>query len=396
MIEFSLEFRARIPYKHAAESCLLEVRMKRILLLLLTVLSFGLALAELSPEAQQLLDTAKIAQIEARQSNPKGNIDQAAWRKAADAAEAAVKAAPREAGPLRLRAQVYTEIKFWVRAESSWRALFNATQDNVTVEDRAGMSETLFNLGYNQYQSGDLEGAYKRFAEASENAPEAARNEIWQGRILLERGDARGALPHWDRAVKLEPANATSKYFLLISQKSVNYGEAAVSAFTLGYKAFEVKKYDDALQQFRIATVSAPAFLEAQRMLGRTALELNLPDDAIPALETVAKLEGVNPTNKYNLELAREMRLYGVAAARSFREGYDKYAKGDKAAALAAFEAATSANPNYQKAWAWLGRSKFETGDYRGASDAYGMAVKLDPNDKDSQHWLRQAKSRIK
>ncbi len=375
--------------------------MKRILLFLLTLSSFGMpflggAVAELSPEAQQLLDTAKIAQTEARQSNPKGNIDQAAWRKAVDAAEAAVKAAPREAATLRLRAQIYTEIKFWVRAESSWRALFNATQDNETPEDRAGLSETLFNLGYNQYQSGDLEGAFKRFAEAGEITPEVARNEIWQGRILLERGDARGALPHWDRALKLEPANATSKYFLLISQKSVNYGGAAVSAFTLGYKAFETKKYDEALQQFRIATVSAPAFLEAQRMLGRTALELNQPDDAIPAFETVARLEGVNPTNKYNLDLAREMRQYGTAAARSFREGYDKYAKGDKAAALAAFEAATSANPNYQKAWAWLGRSKFETGDYRGAADAYTVAVKLDPNDKDSQHWLRQAKSRIK
>lgn len=370
--------------------------MKRILLFLLTLSSFGMAMAELSPEAQQLLDNAKIAQIEARQSNPKGNIDQTAWRKAVDAAEAAVKAAPREADTLRLRAQVYTEIKFWVRAESSWRALFFATQDNVTPEDRAGMSETLFNLGYNQYQSGDLEGAFKRFAEAGEIMPETARNEIWQGRILLERGDARGALPHWDRAVKLEPANATSKYFLLISQKSVNYGGAAVSAFTLGYKAFEAKKYEAALQQFRIATVSAPAFLEAQRMLGRTALELNLPDDAIPAFETVARLEGVNPSNKYNLELAREMRQYGAAAARSFREGYDKYAKGDKAAALAAFEAATGVNPNYQKAWAWLGRSRFETGDYRGAADAYTVAVRLDPNDKDSQHWLRQAKSRIK
>jgi tetratricopeptide (TPR) repeat protein len=357
---------------------------------------FGNALAELSPEAKQLLVAAQTAQSEARQSNPKGNIDQAAWRKASDAAEAAVKAAPREADPLRLRAQIYTEIKFWIRAESAWRVLFNAIQDNSTPEDRAGMGETLFNLGYNAYQAGDLEDAQARFREASENMPEAARNEIWQGRILLEQGDARAALPHWDRASKLEPANASSKYFLLISQKSVNYGAAAVTAFTLGYKAFEAKNYEEAVTKFRSAATTAPAFLEAHRMLGRTALELNQADDAITAFENVSRLEGVNPSNKYNLELAREMRQYGVAAARSFREGYDKYAKGDKAGALAAFEAATTANANYQKAWAWLGRSKFETGDYRGASDAYTIAVKLDPNDKDSQHWLRQAKSRIK
>jgi tetratricopeptide (TPR) repeat protein len=375
--------------------------MNRMLLSLFTLSSlvvggFSLALAQLSPEAQQLLDTAKIAQTEARQNNPKGNIDQATWRRAVDAAEAAVTAAPKEADPLRLRAQVYTEIKFWFRAEGAWRALFTATQDNVSPEDRAGLSEVLYNLGYNQYQSSDLEGAFKRFAEASEYTPDAARLEAWQGRILLERGDARGALPHWERAARLEPANATNKYFLNVAQRSANYGQNAVAAFTLGYKAFEAKGYDEALRQFRVATVEAPAFLEAQRMLGRTALELNRPEDAIPAFESVARLEGSTPTNKYNLDLARELGQYGAAAARSFRDGYDKYVKGDKAGALAAFEAATVANPNYGKAWTWLGRSKFETGDYRGAADAYETATRLDPNDKDSQYWLRQARSRIK
>ena len=123
--------RKRIDFKNR-----LEVRIKKILSLLITVslglLVFGQALAELSPEAQRLFDLAKAAQVGAHQSNPNGNIDQAAWRNAADAAEAAVIAAPLEAAPLRLRAQVYTEIGFWIRAESAWRDLQTGTQNHLT------------------------------------------------------------------------------------------------------------------------------------------------------------------------------------------------------------------------------------------------------------------------
>jgi tetratricopeptide (TPR) repeat protein len=375
----------------------LEARIKKNLLI---AASFALALlgqtfAELSPEAQRLFDLAKAAQVQAHQSNPNGNIDQAAWRKAADAAETAVTAAPLEAEPLRLRAQVYTEIGFWIRAESAWRDLQTGTQNHLTPEDRAGFSEVLYNLGYGAYQTGDLEMALTRFHEAAENTPDVARVEIWQGRILLEGGDARGALPHWERAVLLEPNNASSKYYLLVAQKSEQYGKAAVSAFTLGRLAFEAKNWNGALEQFKVAIVNAPAFVEAQQMMGRTALELNLPDEAVLAFENVSRLEGANAINTFNLNLAREMQQFGAIAVRSFRTGYDLYVKGDRGGALAAFEAATRANPNYQKAWTWLGRSRFEAGDFRGAIEAYSVAVRLDPNDKNSQHWLRLAKSKM-
>jgi tetratricopeptide (TPR) repeat protein len=198
--------------------------MKKILFRLFVVsfimALFGHGLAELSPEAKRLFDLAKAAQVAAHQSNPNGKIDQAVWRNAADAAEAAVRAAPLEAEPLRLRAQVYTEIGFWIRAESAWRDLQTGTQNQLTSEDRVGFSEVLYNLGYLAYQTGDLETALARFQEAAENTPDAARVEVWQGRILLERGDARGALPHWQRAVMLEPNNASSKYYLLVALKS--------------------------------------------------------------------------------------------------------------------------------------------------------------------------------
>jgi hypothetical protein len=76
----------------------LEAYIKNILVRLIAasfiLVMVGQTSAELSPEARRLFDLAKTAQVQAHQSNPNGNIDQAAWRNAADAAEAAVTAAP--------------------------------------------------------------------------------------------------------------------------------------------------------------------------------------------------------------------------------------------------------------------------------------------------------------
>jgi tetratricopeptide (TPR) repeat protein len=375
----------------------LEVYIKKIFWLLTAaslVLS-GNVLAERSAEAQRLFDAAKTAQSQAHQRNPQGNIDQMVWRDAVDAAETAVMASPLDADPLRLQVQVYTEIGFWIRAESSLRALQTATQNNLTPADRSTFGTVLFNLGYDAYRLGDVETALARFHEAAKNTPEVARAEVWQGRILLEQGNARGALPHWERAVLLESGNTSSRYYLLVAQKSLQYSKAAITAFTLGRTAFEAKNWNVARLQFRVAVMNAPSFVEAQQMLGRTALELNLHQEAVLAFENVSRLEGVNAVNRFNLESAREMRQFGTVAVQSFRNGYDRYLKGDRAGALAAFAAATSANPSYQKAWSWLGRSKYEAGDYRGAATAYSVAVRLNPSDKNSQYWLRQAKSKV-
>jgi hypothetical protein len=53
-------------------------------------------------------------------------------------------------------------------------------------------------------------------------------------------------------------------------------------------------------------------------MLGRTALELNLHQEVVLALENVSRLEGVNAVNQFNLESAREVRQFGAVAVRSF------------------------------------------------------------------------------
>ena len=219
---------------------------------------------------------------------------------------------------------------------------------------------------------------------------------IWQARLTLERGDVRAALPLWEQAAKLAPQDTSVKYYLLVARKAASYGQTATSAFMLGIKTYEKGERGTALEQFRAATQSAPNFTEAHRWLGRTALEANQGEEAVRAYETVIQLEGQTPQNKYLLDYAKEVAQFGLDAVRAFRQGYDLYVKGNKAEALQRFVLATESNPEYQKAWSWLGRVRLETGDVQGAIEAYEKAVALDPNDKATAFGLQQARAKLR
>jgi Tfp pilus assembly protein PilF len=365
----------------------------RTLFVALFVLFSG-ALAQMSPEAKQLYDQAVQLRAQAQRSYPKANIDYPLWTQAAEAAEKAVSAAPNEREPLRLRAEIYTQVGFWAKAESAWNAYFAAASD-YDPSARAGMSEVQLNLGYSAYQRGARAEAERYFTAAVQSNPQNQRALVWQARTALERGDGNTAVPLLEQAVNLKPNDKVAQYALLVARKSAAYGATATEAFFIGYSAYEQGEKDSALEQFKAATVAAPNFTEAQRWLGRTALDLNQGAVAAKAYEAVVKLEGATPETTYNLNLSREVAQFGLEAATAFRAGYDQYTKGDKSGAAQLFQTAVAANPNYQKAWAWLGRVRFETNDFKGAADAYGQAVKLDPSDKSSAFFLKQAQAKL-
>lgn len=121
------------------------------------------------------------------------------------------------------------------------------------------------------------------------------------------------------------------------------------------------------------------------------ALELGNANAARAAYQAAAALPEANAGDRYNLSLAQEGERYGLGAVRAFRDAYAKYAAGDKAGAEAGFLEATRQNPQYAKAWAWLGRTRYEGKNFTGAADAYAQAVRLDPEDKASAYYLRLA-----
>ncbi|MBB6016670.1 tetratricopeptide repeat protein [Deinococcus radiopugnans] len=330
---------------------------------------------------------------EARKTYPKGsaNIDQALWTQAAAAAEAAVLAEPGNADYLKLRAQIYTEVGFWRQAEVTWAAYFKVVPAVPGSRDaqQAGLAQ--YNLGYSAYVRNQPDLAARYFAECLKFDPQSAQCAGWAARTALEGGDYARAQALYAQAIALTPGDKSLKYFQGLAQKAADYGPAATGAFSRAYADLDAGRKTQALAGFQAAARSAPNFTEAWRQAGRLALDMGNAQAALEAYQGVMALPGADATDKFNLALAQEGAQYGLDAVRTFRAAYGQYTAGDKAAAQSGFQQATAQNPDYAKAWAWLGRTRYEAKNYAGAAEAYGRAVALDPNDKSSAYFLKLA-----
>ncbi|GHF41108.1 tetratricopeptide (TPR) repeat protein [Deinococcus metalli] len=348
-----------------------------------------------SPDAATAASQARTLAQQARAAYPKGsaNIDQTLWKQAAAAAEAAVAAAPQNTEYLRLRAQIYTEVSFWKQAERAWNALFVVQAPTPGGDDVKAAATVQYNLGYSAYTLNQPAQAAAAFKTCLEYDPQNLPCLTWSARTALEGGNYTQATALYDRALALAPADKTLSYFRGLAQGAGRYGPAAVRAFSRAYGDRDNGRKPEALAGFQEAARNAPNFTEAWREAGRLALDLNDAPAALAAFQGAAALPGASAADKYNLALAQEAAQYGLGAVQAFRAAYAKYTAGDKTAAATGFQDAATQNPQYAKAWSWLGRVRYEAKDYPGAVEAYGKAVALDPNDKSSAYYLRLAQA---
>ena len=64
-------------------------------------------------------------------------------------------------------------------------------------------------------------------------------------------------------------------------------------------------------------------------------------------------------------------------------------------AAIGYFEQSVIFNPQKQRAWAWLGRSRYEAGRFALAAEACLKALELNPNDGMATYYLKLARAKI-
>lgn len=360
--------------------------MKRPLLFLMASLLGTSAFAQ---DAAQLAANARDLAAKARTTYPAGHygIDQTLWKQAADAAEAAVSAAPNNPDYMKLRAQIYTEVGFWKKAEDSWLAYFKVAPDSGNGADRAA-AITQYNLGYAAYTRGSPSQASTFFDNCLKLDAQNILCNTWAARTALEAGEYNKAQTYYARALQLSPNDKTLAYFNGLAKSAGTYGPAATRAFSQAYSELDAGRKPAALAKFQEAAQAAPNFAEAWREAGRLALELGNAQAALDAYKGVTALPNANAADRYNLGLAQEGQQYGLGAVQTFRAAYNKYAAGDKTGALDGFTQAATQNPNYPKAWAWIGRVQYEAKNYAAAAEAYGKAVQLDPNDKSSAYYL--------
>ena len=340
---------------------------------------------DLSDPAGLLVQATALA-TKARASSSR-NVDDVVWKQAVAAAELAVQAAPGSPEALKLRAQVYSDVGFWKQAEVSWYAYLKVVPGDTQAMKTAAAAQ--YNLGYAAYARGDLGNASAPFARCLTLDPSNADCALWGGRVALENGQFAQAVTLYGQAAKLRPQDKVAAYFLGVAQSAGKYGPAATTAFSRAYQNYDAGKKQDALDGYKAATAAAPNFIEAWREQGRLALELNDAASAKVAYDAAVGLPGASASDRYNQGLAAEGARYSLQAVKSFRDAYARYTAGDKAAAEAGFQAASTASANYAKAWSWLGRARYEQKNFAGAAEAYAQAVKLDPADKAAAYYLK-------
>ena len=345
----------------------------------------GVALA-LSPEAAARLKVAAEVRAQAEAAYERAYPDLPLWREAIRLGEEAARLDPEAPEVWRFLAEVYTETGWWIRAAEAWQRYLEKGGAKTPAE----LAGVYRNLGYLAYERGAFEEAIAWYRKALEANPEDAEAAAWLGRIHLELGRPKDALPFWEKAVALDPS-PKNRYFLEQTVKMAAFGPEAVSAFYKGYAAYEKKDKEAALVFFRRAADLAPDWIEPRRWLGRIYLELGLPAEAERYWAEVAGRTGAADA-KYFLKLAREAKTYGLAAARAFFRGVAAYERGDLEAARTAFEAAVRENPDYAKAWKWLGRVHYEAGRFGEAARAYERALELNPGDAQAKYFYRLAK----
>ena len=358
--------------------------------LLAWVASWAAAQALPAAAADALQRGQRLA-AEALVTYPQHFPDQRLWSEAIEAGQAAAAAAPDHPAPHRFLAQAYGHVSWYVRAWASWQRYLEV---GGTLDPTASrqLLEVAFWLGIQAFDEGWNEPARTYLGTVIRLEPGnlGARERL--ARLALARGAADEALAHleWlDETMVADLGDMRARAAL-----PPRYGGAAADPYPRGRAAAAVFDPWTAFDRFAEATAANDAFLEAWRGLGRAAMELDRPAEAIAAWERALQLAPGDAEAATNLARARDQRAFGADARRAFERGTAAYAAGDRAGAQTAFQQAVAAAPGYADAWGWLGRLALEADDLPTAAARYRSAVAAAPARPDLNQALAQVLQR--
>ncbi len=349
------------------------------------------------------------------------SLDDAVWREAIAAADELV-AAAEQAGAAdrttagqddllrayRLRAHVYGATNWYIRAFSAWNdylaeggelsgrtlELPDDVSDKV-LPDEAEFHRVVGQLAFARYEAGDMSGArswYLTLLDILPDDPEALR---WLARIAFEENDTAAAVVIWQRLVEVAPDDEGARFFLDLSREREHYGEGASEAYRLGLREYEAGDLTGALDAFRAAVAANPEFTDATVWAGRTALELDLPGEAVGYWVRATTLAPEDARSRWFLEYARTLDRWGVAAGRAYYAGLAAYEAGELDAAAERFRAATEAAPEFVDAYVWAARSTQEAGRPAEAIAYWQAVLRLDRTDDRARYFIRSARLAI-
>ena len=156
-------------------------------------------------------------------------------------------------------------------------------------------------------------------------------------------------------------------------------GDLVEAGTQLGYARYNADDPAGAADYFRRIEAFAPQNLTANIWLGRIYLEQGDPEQALPYWQRAAALDPQAEGVQFYLSQTRAQLEFGTAAGSAFQSGLQAYNAGRLADALAQFEAAIQANPEYKDAFVWAGRTSLELDRSEAAKGYWQRVLALDP-----------------
>jgi tetratricopeptide (TPR) repeat protein len=193
--------------------------MDRILKILFCLMLFGAARAELNGTALEAYLQAQRAYSQAISSGTTFNVKSEVWLKAINAAENAVAVAPQELEPLLLRAQLFTRVQMWSKADTAWQAYFALTEGSSAA--RVLMANVQFALAVQARDQKKLVVAITYLEQAVNFNPQKQRAWSMLGRSRYEAGRFALAAEACLRALELNPNDQTATYYLKLARAKI-------------------------------------------------------------------------------------------------------------------------------------------------------------------------------
>ena len=170
----------------------------------------------------------------------------------------------------------------------------------------------------------------------------------------------------------------------------------AGSGAALGYARYVDGRVEEGLGFYLAVLEHLPDQQNALVWAGRIHFEQGHAEEALPFWVLAAELAPDDVGIGYFLERTRQRLAAGVAASDAFHAGMAAYEEGRADDALAAFEAAVTANDAFLDALVWSGRTSLELGMPERAQRHWAAVVALDPDDERARYFHYRSVAQVR
>ena len=261
-------------------------------------LGFYAAQEKTAPEnAAYLTEMAKSKMEEALLAYNGANYpNKPLWLEAIEYGEKAIKTNPDYIEGHYYLAQIYQYTNWYFKEAREWSSYIELIKkDNVIssqVEEK--LAYAYFRLGYSAYQREEYDICINYIEEAVKINPEMIEAHYWLGRVFYEIGRLNDSYSSWRKVLKIDPQYPRAEYFLNKVEKAIQFGKDAYESYEAGFKLYEQKLYEDAINKYRLAVNRNKDFSVAYYWLGRIYFEMGNYKEAQNNWKQVLRLEPGN------------------------------------------------------------------------------------------------------